>query len=416
MLHRNGKEIEQIFRNGREIALLYRNGKIIYDKRGKGPVTKTFQDLIDEGYVTVSRTSPNGDSYSAGWVGRAVGLTVAANCPYTLDQITDFDDVFNSVKMVSFDGVVGEGELPNAFLWPANHWLTDDEVYDLYNGVTLSHDVIGLQFKFLNWSNKDSVTIRYPQVGDDPSVVHGWYFTDSGIFGPNMPKTINFDVANRNFTSTHIMFGRHNTNYDNVYNGMQNTVTFNWITTVYGGSNNTTRDASGMFEDATKLENVSGINISSAQNVSDAFHGCSAITNIPQTIAPSGMNSIIDIHNMFDGCTKLKSIAPVMNLQNVTNNSCAFRGCSSLTTIYLKNINSSKNQDIDLSDTNLNQDSADYIVANVYENVDTSADGFVYKNIYFPAGVTITQPQASRLYQYGWNCYIDGIAILMDNL
>lgn len=116
MLHRNGKEIEQIFRNGREIALLYRNGKIIYDKRGKGPVTKTFQDLIDEGYVTVSRTSPNGDSYSAGWVGRAVGLTVAANCPYTLDQITDFDDIFNSVKMVSFNGVVGEGELPNAFL------------------------------------------------------------------------------------------------------------------------------------------------------------------------------------------------------------------------------------------------------------------------------------------------------------
>lgn len=171
-----------------------------------------------------------------------------------------------------------------------------------------------------------------------------------------------------------------------------------------------------MFEDATKLENVSGINISSAQNVSDIFHGCSAITNIPQTIAPSGINSIIDIHNMFDGCTKLKSIAPVMNLQNVTNNSCAFRGCSSLTTIYLKNINSSKNQDLDLSDTNLKQDFADYIVANVYENVDTSADGFVYKNIYFPAGVTITQPQASRLYQYGWNCYIDGIAILMDNL
>lgn len=402
MLHRNGKEIEQIFRNGREIALLYRNGKIIYDKRGKGPVTKTFQDLIDEGYVTVSRTWPNGNSYSAGWVGRAVGLTVAANCPYTLDQITDFDDIFNSVKMVSFDGVVGEGELPNAFLWPANHWLTDDEVYDLYNGVTLSHDVIAEQFKDLNWSNKPSVTIKYSEISGS------WYFTDGGIFGANMPETVNFDVSGRSFSSTHDMFGRHYRSSDNGTNPMSNTVTFNWITTTNGGSNNTIRTSAGIFEGCSKLQTITGISFNNTNDISDAFRGCSSLETIPASLATNGMTGLQSMNYAFINCTSLQSIIPVLNVSNVSWNTDTFKNDVSLSTMSLYKINASKNKDWHLEDTVLNQASADYIVTNVDESVDTSVSGFVYKNIYFPAGVTITQAQASRLYQYGWNCYVDG--------
>lgn len=107
MLKRNDIEINEIFRNSDEIILLYKNSEIIYDKRQPISVTKTFQDLIDEGYVTVGNSQP---------AGKAVTLTVSKNCPYSISQISDFYDVFNSIKLVSSNGVVGEGELPNAFL------------------------------------------------------------------------------------------------------------------------------------------------------------------------------------------------------------------------------------------------------------------------------------------------------------
>ena len=402
MLYRNGKEIEQIFRNGREIALLYKNGVIIYDKRGHGTVTKTFQDLIDEGYVDIARTWPNGNTYSQGWVGRAVGLTVHANCPYTIDQISDFAEVFNSTKMVSFEGVVGEGTIPNAFLWPQNHWLTDDEVYTLYNNVTLSHDVIGLQFKYLNWANKGTVTIKYNSESGN------WYFTDSGVFGPNMPATINIDVGDRRFSSTAVMFGRHNKLGDSVTNPMSNTVTLNWITLKNNGVNDTVRTAAGMFEGATKLTTFTGISFSSCPDLSNTFNGCSALVTIPQTAASSGFNSITTMQQCFKNCVNLETIVPRINAQAIIDNTDAFYGDVKLETFSLYHINASTNTDWHLEDTIIDQNSADYIVTNVYENVDTSVSGFTYKNIYFPNTVTISQNQAIRLYTYGWNCYVNG--------
>jgi hypothetical protein len=107
MLHRNGKEVKQLLRNGKETVILYKNGVIIYNSSSLEPVQKVFQDLIDEGYVTIGNSQPSG---------RATTLTVSADCPYSISQISDFYDVFDSIKMVSSNGVVGDGELPNAFL------------------------------------------------------------------------------------------------------------------------------------------------------------------------------------------------------------------------------------------------------------------------------------------------------------
>ena len=402
MLHRNGKEIEQLFRNGEEVVLLHRNGVIIYDKRQPQIVTKTFQDLIDEGYVTIERTWPNGDSYSQGWVGRAVGLTVSANCPYTLAQVTDFMDVFNSTKMVSFGGVVGEGTIPNAFLWPQSHWLTDDEVYALYNNVTLSHDIIGLQFKYLDWSNKSSVTIKYNSESGN------WYFTDSGVFGPNMPETINVDVGARRFTSMHDVFGRHNIRTDNVNNPMSNTVTVNWITTTNNGVNDTIRSANGMFEGASKLTTFTGIGLSSCPDLANTFAGCSSLVTIPQTAASSGFSSVTTLNKTFANCTSLQSIVPIIYVTSVTNTTQTFAGDSSLTTFYLNGLNAKTNSNWDLSDTAISSSCIAYLVDNltVWSDFDPTTD--TYKNITFPVGASLSNAQLTTLNNNGWKVYQNG--------
>ena len=110
MLKRNDIEINEIFRNSDEIILLYKNSEIIYDKRQPISVTKTFQDLIDEGYVTMVSNNGYYDS-------NIQLMRISAN-PYTKDQIVDFDEVFSSAneKRVSAQGVVGEGTKPNVFL------------------------------------------------------------------------------------------------------------------------------------------------------------------------------------------------------------------------------------------------------------------------------------------------------------
>jgi hypothetical protein len=58
MLHRNGKEIEQIFRNGREIALLYKNGVIIYDKRGHAQPNYTITYVNGETSQDITGSLP----------------------------------------------------------------------------------------------------------------------------------------------------------------------------------------------------------------------------------------------------------------------------------------------------------------------------------------------------------------------
>ena len=461
MIYRNGKEIDQIYRNGKEIALLYRNGAIIYDKRVQSTVelsyvtenqnvpflvdsergssatftitsqeptwanhtflgwsptehdyniiyndgdsitisdnttlyavwSVSFQGLIDEGFVTIEDTTPSG---------RGVALTVSPNCPYPKNKVTDFNDVFDSTSKVSLQGVVGEGTLANVFLWPTSHWLTDDEVYTLYNDVQLAQDVVGLQFRFLNWKNKQSVTIKYaPNSG-------GYYYTDSGVFGPNMPETINFNVGGRWFSSTHEMFGRHNRSGDTAWTPMSNTVTFNWVTTRDGGYN-FMNDASGMFELASKLQTITGLNFRNARNVQNTFDGCSSLVTIPASLASSGMNSLTTMGECFRNCTSLVEIVPVMNVENVTSNANVFKNDAALTSIKLYHINASKNKDWHLEDTNLDQTSIDYIITNVYESVDTSAEGFTYRNIYFPSGANVSYDQYARLYEYGWNVYL----------
>lgn len=390
MLYRNGKKIEQIFRNGREIALLYKNGVIIYGKRDDvGPVMKTFQDLIDEGYVTVGNSQP---------AGKAVTLTVSKNCPYSISQISDFYDVFNSIKLVSSNGVVGEGELPNAFLWPNEHWLTNAEVYELYNNTTLSHDPIGFQFRYLDWRDFDVVTIKYRDGSSQ------WEFTDRPIFGQYMPKTINFDINNRRISSMHWMFGRMPDNLS-----MGNTETLNFITGS-GNSMQVRRNINGAFEGASSLKVITGLRLDSTDTtdsgMSDTFSGCTSLETIPIDLAPNGFHQI-EFNNTFLSCSNLKEISPTIYASSITKNTNTFKNCSSLEVFYLNGINCIKNQNWDLNDTIINQDCANYIVTHLTE----VSDFVERKNIYFPNTITLTNEQLGRLYDYGWNVYINGTCL-----
>lgn len=387
MLHRNGKEVKQLLRNGKETVTLYKNGVIIYNSSSTEPVQKVFQDLIDEGYVTIGNSQPSG---------RATTLTVSADCPYSISQISDFYDVFDSIKMVSSNGVVGDGELPNAFLWPTNHWLTNAEVYTLYNGRTLSHDLIGLQFRYLDWTDFNSVTIKYRDGSSQ------WDYTDSPIFGGSMPKTINFDINNRRISSLHWMFGRMPDN-----SPMSNTETLNFIT-----ANSTPmqvrRNVNGAFEGAASLKTITGLQLDSIDLVSaemkDTFSGCTSLQTIPIDLAPNGFHQT-NFTNTFKNCFNLEEITPIIYANGINYNTDTFKNCYKLQVLYLNGINALTNEDIDLSTTIINTNSISYIVDHI-TTVDTTVSGFEYKNIKLPSSANITSEQISTLYQNGWNCYV----------
>ena len=397
MLKRNDIEINKIFRNNDEIILLYKNEAIIYDKRQPISVTKTFQDLINEGYVTMVSNNGYYDS-------NVQLMRISANS-YTKEQIVDFDEVFSSAngKRVSAQGVVGEGTNPNVFLHDqSNLWLTGDEWWTLYNNTSLPYWPQNNQFKNLNWRDKDSVTFVFRGSGTPCSNAGGTQNTFA--FGVNSPKHITINFGTSTCANLNRAFRSSNGNIDNT---RLESVTF------VGNGNEPVRVTASMdatFEHCGKLTTITGLDISSAQRINHMFHSCHSMITIPATLSSTGETALNPNINksteyMFGDCPNLVNIELVINMTNITTNSNMFTGDTKLETVYLKGINSSKNQDIDLSMTKINNNCVQYIVDNI-TSVNTSVDGFTYKNIRFPSTANVTNDQAARLYLNGWNCYI----------
>lgn len=498
MLHRNGKEIEQIFRNGREIALLYKNGVIIYDKRGHAqpnytityvngetsqditgslptnetitgtsytiptsnlawtehgllgysetqypaysdiatsvyapgstitvdhnmtlyPVwNTTFQGLINEGYVNLN-VYPETVT-----IGVANGMFVKAN-HYPKELVTDFMDVFNSVsgKQVSTTGVVGEGTIPNAFIFRYNytesgyqeHWLTDDEWYDLYNNHELSYYPVSKHFCGLDWSNKQSITIKH-RAGN------GRYCYAQTIFGPKCPKEITYDIGPAQWQYLFKTFGA---TYAKDAPKME---TVHFIANTSGdGKARPWRNQqciNAIFEGASKLKNFDGLVVtdSAANLFCFAFDGCNDIVTIPDSTGTPWVCKT-DFTQTFANCNSLVTIQPVLNVSDVTSSSKAFSGTPNLTNLQLYGINANKNVGTassgyiwnytwDFTNTKLSQASVNYIVANLTEITIDDPETFEYKTIGFPSTITLTEAQLTRLHNNGWNTYIGGTLV-----
>lgn len=493
MLHRNGKEIEQIFRNGREIALLYKNGVIIYDKRGNiqpstqytityvngesnnsdsahirtiaVPVTETittdsytipntgqfdwdehaflgysetqyptysnvattvyapgteitvdhdmtlypvwnttFQGLINEGYVTITTDKTYFDS-------ACQPLSVAPN-HYPKELVIDFNDVFYSTnnKMVSTEGVVGDGTYPNVFMFnSANHWLTDDELYTLYNNNTLPHWPQNNQFSRVNWGSYNNMTMIFRGIGTPFNNTGG---TQNTFFRYGAaPKNLTIDLGTETLKHLNVAFRRNN------LNGLTpESVTFVGLN---GNPIRVTGAMQGAFESCVSLRNLSGLDIGGATNISTSstaygnlFQNCSALTTLSSALAPNGTNSAATaMNNMFKYCTNLTSIGFILNVANITANTDVFAGCNVLTTLYLNGINAQKNQNWDLSATSINSSSIAYIVDNLTEITINDPETFEYKTIRFPSTSTLTEAQLIRLHNNGWNTYIGGTLV-----
>lgn len=399
MLKRNDIEIDQIYRNDEEILLLYKDGVIIYDKRQPVSVTKTFQDLIDEGYVTMIAADQYNDS--------DVQLMRLSTMPYSKSQIVDFDDVFISAngKKVSAQGVVGEGTKSNVFLHnQSDLGLTSAEWYNLYNNTTLPYWPQNNQFSYMDWGDQSSLTLVFR--GSGTPFNNGGGSQNTFFRNGAGPTNLTIDFGTTTVKQLNVAF-RHSG------------LTFHTQNITFIGANNGSvqivGSMQGTFENCTSLKTITGLDISGArdngnnQAYGNTFQSCTSLTTLPASISSTGetntASTCTKMNNMFKNCSNLTEIGVILNVANIVANTDVFLGDSNLTTFYLNGINAQKNQDWDLSGTVINSASIAYLVTNLTEwsGFDPSTD--TYKNIMFPANVSISDAQINRLRANGWKPY-----------
>lgn len=91
-----------------------------------------------------------------------------------------------------------------------------------------------------------------------------------------------------------------------------------------------------LFEGCTKLESIADnlfINNTNINTVARCFKGCTGLTSIPENIFTYSM--LQDVSGLFEGCTGLTSIPKNLftKTQNLRNAAECFKGCTSITTI-----------------------------------------------------------------------------------
>jgi hypothetical protein len=366
----------------------------------------TFQGLINEGYVNMN-VYP--ETYNIG-VGNC--MFVKPN-GYPKELVVDFQEVFdcNPDKLVSTGGTVGSGTSKNVFCFKdtSAHWLTDDEWYNIYNGTELQHAVASLQFYGLNWSDKESITIKYRG--------NNWQVGTS-TFGPNSPRVVNIHFLSGTFGYMFKTYGHTGNGCGaeviNFSNAAGTKVSMSRPTGGNGGFN-------AAFEGCRNLKEIHNLNFSTVTNWLYAFDGCRALEEIPASDFGTEWTMVGPIYQLFCNNLKLETIEPVMKVSAVTYTNSSFGGCTSLTEFYLYGINAATNvntgggtypQDTaytwDLHSTKMTQACADYMITNLTP-CDPTTQGFVMKGVNFPTGITLTSSQKASLRDNGWIPYINGV-------
>lgn len=365
----------------------------------------TFQGLINEGHVNMN-VYP--ETYNIG-VGNC--MFVKPN-NYPKELVVDFQEVFDCDpnKLVSTGGTVGEGTLKNVFCFKdtSAHWLTDDEWYDIYNNTVLNHSVASWQFYGLDWSDKESVTIKYNG---------GNWQVGTCTFGPNSPRVVNIHFVTGKFGYMFKTYGHTGNGCGaeviNFSNAAGTKVSMSRPTGGNGGFN-------AAFEGCRNLKEVHNLDFTPVTNWLFCFDGCRAIEEYPAADFGTGWTMVGSIIQLFCNNWMLETIEPILYVSAVTQTNSSFHQCSALTEFYLHGINAATNINEgggsfpqptaytwDLGYTKMSQACANYAITNLTP-CDPTAEGFVKKGINFPSTVTLSDAQITTLRQNGWIPYING--------
>ena len=373
-----------------------------------------FQTLIDEGYVQINAV-PETLAYGSH------SMFLRPN-GYAKELVSDFDEVFASAsgKLVSTSGVVGEGTVPNAFAWNnTEHWLTDDEVYELYNNVQLAHGLCSYQFLALDWSDKGSATIKYTQANNWPAGIC--------TFGPNAPRVLNIVFNNGRLGFMNMTYGNRNAgegcgseiiNFSNSSGGEVR---------VQRGNSGNNAGFTAAFEGCSNLKEIHGLRFdvdgygNRVTYWSFVFDGCFSLEEIPISDFSANITPA-NLTQTFCRCQSLVRIEPDLIVSATTDTTATFCECSALTEVHLIGINAAVNvrggggdfaQDSaytwDLSYTKITQACADEMITNMVPFDPNSVQDYVYKGINFPTTVSLSAAQKSLLRANGWIPYIDGV-------
>ncbi len=119
----------------------------------------------------------------------------------------------------------------------------------------------------------------------------------------------------------------------------------NFTTVVFDGSFKDARPIScaywfSGFKNLKKIEGIENLNTSNVTDMSCMFWGCESLTSLD--VSNFNTSNVTDMSGMFFECYNLKSLdVSNFNTSNVTDMSYMFRGCESLTILDVSNFNTS---------------------------------------------------------------------------
>ena len=94
------------------------------------------------------------------------------------------------------------------------------------------------------------------------------------------------------------------------------------------------------FKNLKKIEGIENLNTSNVTDMSCMFRGCESLTSLD--VSNFNASNVTDMSGMFFECYNLKSLdVSNFNTSNVTDMSYMFRGCESLTSLDVSNFNTS---------------------------------------------------------------------------
>lgn len=318
----------------------------------------TTAELIARGYAHAIERKNTGQLIGRGWDVKYYQIQIHSDCPYPMANITDFDDVLtNRAKVV--DGVTD-----NYYVWnqPLPAGWSPNVLMSHYNGVTLPYVPTGhywsgdpLYDGAPHWFDgvdmsgiKDlTIVVNAPVVWN--ALAGGVLKSRTKASSALVPEKFTFKFLSEYSSILQNFFSRLGATKHVVLDCSEAPVR-----TGGSGENIYVRDISGFCEyngDMETLEVRGKMLMADCGNVSNAFHNCGSLTEIPlfggnDSDRTSWMNTWVmeTLDQTFAGCESLTSIKPALDVKkitaiNATGNAGAFGGCGRLSDIRLKNVN-----------------------------------------------------------------------------
>lgn len=354
------------------------------------PTEKYVLDLINEGYARVITGS--GGNY----------IEILETNPYTSEQILDLWEVaFNEKQLTAGTNNVIVWTQPESAIDPA-------DIRDAYDGAELTFTPrAGLFWQDMGDSDSDDVFEVSFNGGEWIAADYPWgSYSSQGIFAPryssdpateaeynalgfrNTPKKVKVNL--NNFSSIgQVMFTQMRTTEE---------LTLNIIEGQYFGCH----DVVGMFESDESLVTlniVGDFRWDTIRTCLYMFDACHNLTAIPYNtrfarshpyneLFPryDGTRGTANVSRIFNACTALTSIGPIINMSAISRSGCTWDGnqqdatntpifyCPNLTDVLIKGLgHNSWNFTDDSTGTYLpliSADSIDYLLQNVQNVVD----------------------------------------------